>query len=396
MASLKDAAERQAFSLAIDATLKSLNKDREKGLLNIVNLAQKFMGSNFRSEAYEGAKKMIQNPDSKWMRYVNRLLDETDPHVAKMTATEVEAAEKFTTIIAPTQTEQATAGTEVKTPFSLTKSYGFVAQIVTEAPVDMTITVYDSVGNKVQRADNPYQISSSSTSWEYEEGVYYFVDPVPNVDAGDYYYGITFSQSTKYLLYMYQYNGGAKISNANAVVTKGYTKKLSVTGAKVKAWKSKDSKIAKVDKNGKVTGVKAGKTTVYAVTEDGENLTCKVTVKENKFSSVKLSSSDVDYNKCVMEVYKASFDKSGNLVMTARIVNNTTDYITALKDVNIVVKDASGKTIGTYKTSRYNVTVSSYSTKDVKFTLKKSSLKKKKFDLRNATITRKGGAYYYR
>ena len=68
MASLKDAAERQAFSLAIDATLKSLNKDREKGLLNIVNLAQKFMGSNFRSEAYEGAKKMIQNPDSKWMR----------------------------------------------------------------------------------------------------------------------------------------------------------------------------------------------------------------------------------------------------------------------------------------------------------------------------------------
>lgn len=79
------------------------------------------------------------------------------------------------------------------------------------------------------------------------------------------------------------------------------------------------------------------------MTEDGENLTCKVTVKENKFSSVKLSSSDVDYNKCVMEVYKASFDKSGNLVMTARIVNNTTDYITALKDVNIVVKDASGK-----------------------------------------------------
>ena len=34
------------------------------------------------------------------------------------------------------------------------------------------------------------------------------------------------------------------------------------------------------------------------LTEDGENLICKVTVKENKFSSVKLSSSDVDYNMC--------------------------------------------------------------------------------------------------
>ena len=86
MASLKDAAERQAFSLAIDATLKNLNKDREKALLNIVNLVQKFMGDNFTAESYEGAKKMIMNPEHKWMRYVNRLLDETDPHVAKMTA----------------------------------------------------------------------------------------------------------------------------------------------------------------------------------------------------------------------------------------------------------------------------------------------------------------------
>ena len=86
MASLKDVAERQAFSLAIDAALKSLNKDREKALLNIVNLVEKYMGNNFRKESYEGVKKMIMNPDHKWMRYVNRLLDETDPHVAKMTA----------------------------------------------------------------------------------------------------------------------------------------------------------------------------------------------------------------------------------------------------------------------------------------------------------------------
>ena len=57
MASLKDAAERQAFSIAIDATLKSLNKDREKALLNIVNLVQKFMGNNFTAESYEAQRK---------------------------------------------------------------------------------------------------------------------------------------------------------------------------------------------------------------------------------------------------------------------------------------------------------------------------------------------------
>ena len=50
MANLAQSVERKAFSVAIDAALKHLNKD------------------------------------SKWMRYVNRLLDETDPHVAKMTA----------------------------------------------------------------------------------------------------------------------------------------------------------------------------------------------------------------------------------------------------------------------------------------------------------------------
>ena len=86
MAGLKDAAERKAFSVAIDAVLKSLNKDPDKALLNIVELTKKFMGDNFRADAYEGAKKMIQNPDAKWMKYVKRLLTETDPHVAKMTA----------------------------------------------------------------------------------------------------------------------------------------------------------------------------------------------------------------------------------------------------------------------------------------------------------------------
>ena len=86
MANIALAVERKAFGVAIDAALKSLNKDRQKGLLQIVDLAEKFMGNNFSAEAYEGARKMIQDPENKWMRYVNRLLDETDPHVAKMTA----------------------------------------------------------------------------------------------------------------------------------------------------------------------------------------------------------------------------------------------------------------------------------------------------------------------
>ena len=86
MASLAQTVERKAFGVAVEATLKNLNKDREKALLQIVDLTEKFMGDNFSKDAYDSARAMIKNPDHKWMRYVNRLLDETDPHVAKMTA----------------------------------------------------------------------------------------------------------------------------------------------------------------------------------------------------------------------------------------------------------------------------------------------------------------------
>lgn len=86
MGTLTHKASRAAFGTAIDFTLKHVNKDREKGLLQLVDLTEKFMGDQFRPESYEGVRKMIQDPDSKWMQFVNRLLDEIDPNVVKMTA----------------------------------------------------------------------------------------------------------------------------------------------------------------------------------------------------------------------------------------------------------------------------------------------------------------------
>ena len=44
MTNFTQTVERKAFGAAIDMTLKSLNKDREKGLLHIVDLTEKFMG----------------------------------------------------------------------------------------------------------------------------------------------------------------------------------------------------------------------------------------------------------------------------------------------------------------------------------------------------------------
>lgn len=79
-------AERAAFSKAIDIALKKLQSDRQKGMLQIVDLAEKYMGDNFDSSSYEKARMAIQDEDNKWMNYINKALDEIHPNVAKMTA----------------------------------------------------------------------------------------------------------------------------------------------------------------------------------------------------------------------------------------------------------------------------------------------------------------------
>lgn len=86
MMSLKDAAERQAFSVAVSAALGSMDKDPGRALTQIIRLTERAMGDNYRKESYEAARAIAQNPDHKWMRYLQRLIEETDPHVAKMTA----------------------------------------------------------------------------------------------------------------------------------------------------------------------------------------------------------------------------------------------------------------------------------------------------------------------
>ena len=58
MASLSHTMQRKAFSAAIDVALKRLNKDREKGLLQIIDLAQRFMGDNFKQNRSESGSQM--------------------------------------------------------------------------------------------------------------------------------------------------------------------------------------------------------------------------------------------------------------------------------------------------------------------------------------------------
>ena len=86
MCTLTHKAARAAYGTAIDAVLKHVKKDREKGLLELVDLTEKYMGDNFQKENYEATRKMIQDPDNKWVKYVNNMIDELDPYVIRQTA----------------------------------------------------------------------------------------------------------------------------------------------------------------------------------------------------------------------------------------------------------------------------------------------------------------------
>lgn len=77
------AVQRKTVGMFVDTVLKQVDKDREKGFLEAVDLAEQFWGRGFSREDYDKVRAAIKDPNNKWIRYINRVLDETHPNVAK-------------------------------------------------------------------------------------------------------------------------------------------------------------------------------------------------------------------------------------------------------------------------------------------------------------------------
>ena len=78
--------ERKTLGVIVDGLLKKLNKnDRTSEYLKLVDLAERFFGDSFSKENYDMIRKSIEDQDNKWVTFINNIIDETDPHVAKMT-----------------------------------------------------------------------------------------------------------------------------------------------------------------------------------------------------------------------------------------------------------------------------------------------------------------------
>ena len=78
--------QRAAVGKMADVVLSHADKDRQKTVGQLVDVAKQFYGSSFSDEAYEHAKQTLTDPDSKWSKLINCVLDQTDPNVARTTA----------------------------------------------------------------------------------------------------------------------------------------------------------------------------------------------------------------------------------------------------------------------------------------------------------------------
>lgn len=86
MGTMTHAAARLAFSKAIDIVLKDVDKNREEAIVKIVDLMQKYMGDEKLDLDYDNIRKMIRDKDGAFNKYINKVLDEIDPHVLKTAA----------------------------------------------------------------------------------------------------------------------------------------------------------------------------------------------------------------------------------------------------------------------------------------------------------------------
>ena len=85
MAGLIHAAERAAFGKLIDNVLtKSETQSVQEVFGPLLSKVKSIMGDGWSDKAYADLQEIIDNPDSKWGHYVERIIRDTDPYVLKM------------------------------------------------------------------------------------------------------------------------------------------------------------------------------------------------------------------------------------------------------------------------------------------------------------------------
>ena len=84
------AAQRAAFSVAIDTTINAVRgkgpENMAEQAVKLVNLAQPLLAKRYPDANWDAVRAFVSDPNSKWMQYAYRAINEIDPHILKMNA----------------------------------------------------------------------------------------------------------------------------------------------------------------------------------------------------------------------------------------------------------------------------------------------------------------------
>jgi MoaA/NifB/PqqE/SkfB family radical SAM enzyme len=79
MTNIIHAAERRAFKAALDHLIDKVETENAAEAANsVVNLAEKILGSAWKPESYQMLRDIAADPDSKWVRYADRIARDCD------------------------------------------------------------------------------------------------------------------------------------------------------------------------------------------------------------------------------------------------------------------------------------------------------------------------------
>ncbi len=99
------------------------------------------------------------------------------------------------------------------------------------------------------------------------------------------------------------------------------------------------------------------------------------------FTTEKLSKKKVNKGEVVLNPYKISYDKKGNLVLKVQCISRLSYKLQKLLSFKIVIKDEEGSKVVSYRKNNVKTNLAPGSSKDLTFVIKKSKLKKKKVEL---------------
>lgn len=160
-----------------------------------------------------------------------------------------------------------------------------------------------------------------------------------------------------------------KLNKSKLTIEVGSTYTLKINGTKEKiTWSSSNKKIAKVNKSGKVTGVKKGSATITA-TVAGKKYTCKVTVKKQEYKVASSGLTEVKTHQEIMNELNMTVIKTMNKVTGVTGINSSdSEYISAATpaygEISNVVEIKLGYFTDISKVKHYVVAVTNLTDKE--------------------------------